>query len=211
MWGQVTGATVQIASGRIIPMRVGTSNASNFRCRICWDHPHACGDKMNDFIKNINDVGSSPCVWGQVCSRWSFNGNVRIIPMRVGTRTHSCPLSIKKKDHPHACGDKLPCGVSLVKLSGSSPCVWGQDTSQIAQQLSNRIIPMRVGTSCRKADINNLSKDHPHACGDKPLYLLERLHCRGSSPCVWGQAFVTAGISNGIRIIPMRVGTSTRF
>ena len=66
---------------------------------------------------------------------------------------------------------------------------------------------MRVGTS----DVNNgviiYNKDHPHACGDKPLPSRISSGLVGSSPCVWGQDDLLNPVTKDYRIIPMRVGT----
>ena len=50
---------------------------------------------------------------------------------------------------------------------------------------------MRVGTSIRYGAVVRDNKDHPHACGDKPLGRGEKQQILGSSPCVWGQAALT--------------------
>ena len=87
--------------------------------------------------------------------------------MRVGT---SCLAECKrrvKRDHPHACGDKLiMLNGSMAKL-GSSPCVWGQEIYDKLTEMRARIIPMRVGTRYGLCFRGVCGRDHPHACGDK--------------------------------------------
>ena len=129
--------------------------------------------------------------------------------MRVGTRVSDDMTFLKKEDHPHACGDKTTTvAPSFVKI-GSSPCVWGQATKSALLAKGDRIIPMRVGTSTPLPPQVHGNKDHPHACGDKfvSLYTLKPL--MGSSPCVWGQDTLTSTATTALRIIPMRVGTSS--
>ena len=74
-----------------------------------------------------------------------------------------------------------------------------------------RIIPTRVGTRLLPSGGRRLNKDHPHACGDKlrcsPLVSLSI----GSSPRVWGQETVKLNVAPVDRIIPTRVGTSSRL
>ncbi len=66
VWGQVTqGAAVFFRDG-IIPTRVGTRRTSRLMQDVCWDHPHACGDKPVSDIATKSRGGSSPRVWGQV-------------------------------------------------------------------------------------------------------------------------------------------------
>ena len=131
--------------------------------------------------------GSSPCVWGQGAGGSSNKGRHGIIPMRVGTRLLDNERLRVAKDHPHACGDKLCQCRKRHMVIGSSPCVWGQGFTVTVRLTQFRIIPMRVGT--RVTDVLDATQDghHPHACGDKSLYLhFSRLNL-GSSPCVWGQ------------------------
>ena len=53
-----------------------------------------------------------------------------------------------------------------------------------------------------------MERDHPHACGDKFHKTFTKLSYRGSSPRVWGQAARNIKITDNVRIIPTRVGTS---
>ena len=95
-----------------------------------------------------------------------------------------------RKDHPHACGDKLMALATFSTRVGSSPRVWGQagKTTDFAKFL--RIIPTRVGTSVNLFFNSALARDHPHACGDK--IFRQSLSVRHE------------------RIIPTRVGTSSK-
>ena len=87
-------------------MRVGTRKLLATSTIIPRDHPHACGDKKNQYYDTQKKVGSSPCVWGQVRSIRYLPDSVGIIPMRVGTRSANEYMETVTRDHPHACGDK---------------------------------------------------------------------------------------------------------
>ena len=65
---------------------MGTRNIVEKYNELFKDHPHAYGDKGIPYSFDINEVGSSPRVWGQV------------------TRNGSC--NSHAWDHPHAYGDK---------------------------------------------------------------------------------------------------------
>ena len=71
-------------------MRVGTSFLLCQFLLVYEDHPHACGDKNGLLIRLLSQVGSSPCVWGQVLADEGVHGVVGIIPMRVGTSLRTC-------------------------------------------------------------------------------------------------------------------------
>ena len=166
---------------------MGTSLRFPSVCTHSKDHPHACGDKRHILIRRLTPPGSSPRVWGQVDADFTVDLSDRIIPTRVGTSRAYDTRGRRKRDHPHACGDKVSFASSPVQTVGSSPRVWGQ-----VGQVVSACIGMR---------------DHPHACGDKTQIDYISMIELGSSPRVWGQAnFVTAPVSR-VRIIPTRVGT----
>ena len=108
MWGQEFLMLILLTTMGIIPMRVGTSTKVYHEIMCAGDHPHACGDKKLSLEVYTAFVGSSPCVWGQVTTLQPFTPAIRIIPMRVGTRSVAFADDAKTKDHPHACGDKHP-------------------------------------------------------------------------------------------------------
>ena len=108
-------------------MRVGTRIFISALDTKPQDHPHACGDKDANKTLAIFDTGSSPCVWGQDCCKYNFNPILRIIPMRVGTRWLAVIQQAVNEDHPHACGDKEEKQSVKAGITGSSPCVWGQE------------------------------------------------------------------------------------
>ena len=86
VWGQVSTQPRVFITFRIIPTRVGTSNAHASAVNPYKDHPHACGDKSILYVIRLVSLGSSPRVWGQVGDVLIYNRDARIIPTRVGTR-----------------------------------------------------------------------------------------------------------------------------
>ena len=85
--------------------------------------------------------------------------------------------------------------------------MWGQ--VPLLQLLSAfpGIIPTRVGTSDFRYTLDYAVEDHPHACGDKVVFVVCSSDWGGSSPRVWGQAYQGFAKQNYTRIIPTRVGT----
>ena len=190
-------------------MRVGTRIIPPSNAYPNGDHPHACGDKVIFAISVNPFTGSSPCVWGQVLNKILTELRNGIIPMRVGTSCNLLDISARRRDHPHACGDKQSNYLSSCPCLGSSPCVWGQEKQKVPRETVLGIIPMRVGTSGYAVNRCKVPKDHPHACGDKQAVAFFQVSCGGSSPCVWGQDADRLYEYDRIRIIPMRVGTSS--
>ena len=126
----------------------------------------------------------------------------------MGTSLYSFCGYTGRQDHPHACGDKKSITIIKKKVRGSSPRVWGQVVVAMPAVLVCGIIPTRVGTSRKPCDLDNICKDHPHACGDKANYAYHPTHHWGSFPRVWGQGFKEDIAKLKVRIIPTRVGTS---
>ena len=126
----------------------------------------------------------------------------------MGTRRLCCQHSERKRDHPHACGDKQDNVEEAKGRLGSSPRVWGQVFFLLSYRCADRIIPTRVGTSDKQDFGKLVDKDHPHACGDKSKTMARSISKRGSSPRVWGQGLCYYGSGFLFGIIPTRVGTS---
>mgnify|MGYP007028575440 CR=1 FL=1 len=85
VWGQVSPSTKNGERIRIIPTRVGT-RGNSFRSAVrTEDHPHACGDKLQNIKNRGGRIGSSPRVWGQGKRALKTQARTGIIPTRVGT------------------------------------------------------------------------------------------------------------------------------
>ena len=192
VWGQADEYTRADYRFRIIPTRVGTSQAMRAATYRARDHPHACGDKALKQRPYTVYKGSSPRVWGQAVRCRSYMQAYRIIPTRVGTRKISIDLCVMLWDHPHACGDKTRYRNAPCQFLGSSPRVWGQVYQDRCFLGIYRIIPTRVGTSSLRHLRRWSRQDHPHACGDKlPPFRISPV-LSGSSPRVWGQVVFTS-------------------
>ena len=149
-------------------------------------------------------------MWGQEFTKRSNDRLRGIIPTRVGTSCKSTRTEQTLRDHPHACGDKRVSASIFNRRQGSSPRVWGQVDIAVNTADRPRIIPTRVGTRATCIVFSRSIKDHPHACGDKSPFRNPLAVCQGSSPRVWGQVSDTNLLPYKERIIPTRVGTSTR-
>ena len=85
--------------------------------------------------------------------------------------------------------------------------MWGQVAVFVYTQKYKGIIPTRVGTRLLDLLHELFFRDHPHACGDKPLNTIKKRQIVGSSPRVGGQVKVINMRGSKRRIIPTRVGT----
>ena len=78
-------------------------------------------------------------------------------------------------------------------------------------KIKRRIIPTRMGTSWMCPKNTFAIWDHPHAYGDKWNTSPSCEGLLGSSPRVWGQVVLAYCLVCKHRIIPTRMGTSTRL
>ena len=187
---------------------MGTSPCYSLLVILSGDHPHAYGDKAQRACQVLYKPGSSPRVWGQVFHSINFPHDCRIIPTRMGTSERINNEMDNYRDHPHAYGDKFLDTLITAISSGSSPRVWGQAFSCPLQDPSVRIIPTRMGTSGYFCVIIRVVWDHPHAYGDKWIFIIKHIEKQGSSPRVWGQGAYHFPDLTKMRIIPTRMGTS---
>ena len=132
---------------RIIPTRMGTSLRRQKKQSLLLNHPHAYGDKFADVFCVIGMRGSSPRVWGQVSAILAFRNEILIIPTRMGTSRVHGRAPRRRRDHPHAYGDKSQFAYIFPHSIGSSPRVWGQAFTALHHDVVGRIIPTRMGTS----------------------------------------------------------------
>ena len=88
--------------------------------------------------------------------------------------------------------------------------MWGQVIFGRQLQGNHRIIPTRVGTRVLRKKMVLSLEDHPHACGDKLASHIFLFVHQGSSPRVWGQDDFSVNFVRSKRIIPTRVGTSSK-
>ena len=147
VWGQGIFAQCPLDIARIIPTRMGTSNAFLGSDPTSTDHPHAYGDKKDTVNDEIRSEGSSPRVWGQGDFGTHSTTCAGIIPTRMGTSAINTLVRRYSTDHPHAYGDKACLIRTITHLVGSSPRVWGQDKGIFVRAKTYRIIPTRMGTS----------------------------------------------------------------
>ena len=177
-------------------------------CPVSRDHPHAYGDKYTRFAIITIIIGSSPRVWGQAKILPLHTVDDRIIPTRMGTSFRYILRIIALQDHPHAYGDKSYTAFKTTADLGSSPRVWGQESTFFDLATFCGIIPTRMGTRYNFNPIPIDAEDHPHAYGDKKYVWRASFASLGSSPRVWGQAELVTIYGIRIGIIPTRMGTS---
>ncbi len=129
VWGMQGGEGLVARNPRFIPTRVGNAPFRSRRTLPAPVHPHACGECCTGPPREPLRAGSSPRVWGmQNFPSWT-SPRSRFIPTRVGNalpRPEQCGDS---PVHPHACGECKASVLGVALGAGSSPRVWGMQSS----------------------------------------------------------------------------------
>ena len=111
-------------------------------------------------------------------------------------------------DHPHTHGEHHVRAPVADLVAGSSPYAWGALRRRWGQPRTDRIIPIRMGstrTGLRRA----LSRwDHPHTHGEHQASSTCALTLGGSSPYAWGALVAAAHSLDEAGIIPIRMGST---
>ena len=132
----------------------------------------------------------------------------RNIPTRVGRRRTQRLLGCRRKEHPHAGGEKDERAAEEVGEAGTSPRGWGEGDAGGEDVVRRRNIPTRVGRSVAYAPPPTRSPEHPHAGGEKLLRENGWTYEVGTSPRGWGEARHEKAPPPRNRNIPTRVGRS---
>ena len=130
----------------------------------------------------------------------------RIIPTCVGKSSYARSSLLTVPDHPHVCGEKRNTFQNRIRISGSSPRVWGKVCKDTPQSVILRIIPTCVGKRSINCNGGIIFPDHPHVCGEKIQNGRTLFLAPGSSPRVWGKAIHFGKPKRTARIIPTCVG-----
>ena len=207
MWGTVGSIRLLDPHSRFIPTHVGNGWGQALPARLGTVHPHACGERATKLKMLPPTAGSSPRMWGTGSSVAP-----RLIPFTV---------------HPHACGERLPVNSisasqygssprmwgtgqrrypSRSHLHGSSPRMWGTGEQPPAVAPRARFIPTHVGNGARNPPSAFSAAVHPHACGERGVYVEVNVIPAGSSPRMWGTGRHLDEIAGHRRFIPTHVG-----
>ncbi len=132
---------------RFIPTPVGNASPVYWKPGNWPVHPHACGERFSCFPVVRSNDGSSPRLWGTLHFFFSSMHFSRFIPTPVGNAiVKETGLNVVAV-HPHACGERLSPPASLPRSSGSSPRLWGTQSSGNPPFLKRRFIPTPVGNA----------------------------------------------------------------
>ena len=82
------------------------------------------------------------------------------------------------------CGESPAATLRLSAVLGSPPHVWGKLAQQIVETENTRITPTCVGKALPYVCQCQITKDHPHMCGESSDSLISAAEKMGSPPHV---------------------------
>ncbi len=96
----------------ITPAHAGKSGRFELATNYPRDHPRACGEKPSTqrWIELFG--GSPPRMRGKVAKNNLISVPNGITPAHAGKRFRCRPCNIRRRDHPRACGEKLPASTA---------------------------------------------------------------------------------------------------
>ncbi len=173
------------------------------------DHPHARGENCGVGSGDEGLNGPSPRAWGEPAMASPIHLPARTIPTRVG-RTRAGAAEVRDTaDHPHARGENQTENGQRVPMSGPSPRAWGEQMTALAQFVTTRTIPTRVGRTHVAVARAVHIPDHPHARGENRCGAGNTSREYGPSPRAWGEQAAECAACRANRTIPTRVGRTT--
>ena len=132
--------------------------------------------------------------------------SVGIIPAHAGLTSEPFPRSVRRRDHPRACGAHDTSHGGKIICMGSSPRMRGSLSSVYLTILLSGIIPAHAGLTRHEIQQLPTCRDHPRACGAHFLSRPCRLRMRGSSPRMRGSRFEGTAADLHAGIIPAHAG-----
>jgi len=147
MWGTLLYTPGGDEVDRFIPTHVGNTPPIPPQKNPRPVHPHACGEHTFDGGAGVDNLGSSPRMWGtpvQVHTRRLF---ARFIPTHVGNTALRPAGGRTRAVHPHACGEHYDLFWHGELQSGSSPRMWGTQLCRPQKLGRCRFIPTHVGNT----------------------------------------------------------------
>ena len=150
VWGTRLGNGVDVVPQRFIPTCMGNSLAVQDDARFALVHPHMCWELGDRRPSLATRSGSSPHVWGTRVLAVDLEEGLRFIPTCVENSYAGGNRNGRFSVHPHMCGELSVGSDGDVRVTGSSPHVWGTRLDPPHRVDVGRFIPTCVGNSRRR-------------------------------------------------------------
>ena len=210
-WGTPHDPAGTMPACRFIPTPVGNASTASISSMRMSVHPHARGERIEEFEALETGDGSSPRPWGTrpIASEPAEGG--RFIPTPVGNARTIAREGYARAVHPHARGERRGKSDAIASFHGSSPRPWGTQQKQKQKHIYRRFIPTPVGNANRQPGGGARGSVHPHARGERSTTPRSSAVCVGSSPRPWGTRLGDFHHIQQRRFIPTPVGNAVRW
>ena len=170
------------------------------------DHPRACGEKRDWTFLIFARRGSPPRMRGKVHWRWEWLHCPGITPAHAGKSRRMKGGWPVKRDHPRACGEKLPLVTETHWLPGSPPRMRGKELFLNIKECGGGITPAHAGKRRPHAVKVSPLQDHPRVCGEKYIKNFMGYSTLGSPPRMRGKVACPASTAGAVGITPAYAG-----
>ena len=170
------------------------------------DHPRACGENTRlDSLPGLSP-GSPPRMRGKQDLQIAPKVIHRITPAHAGKTDWRSRTSKMFSDHPRACGENIQVCFIFRAFRGSPPRMRGKPAQSGRDATIARITPAHAGKTFRSALSSARFADHPRACGENVLDILNQPSESGSPPRMRGKRQHDSVCGAQGRITPAHAG-----
>ena len=134
----------------ITPAHAGKRSSFPRSQRSTKDHPRPCGEKIRPVAFSVFLLGSPPPMRGKEDLTNKEFAAVRITPAHAGKSFLTLLPSLKEKDHPRPCGEKLSHQSITSSGVGSPPPMRGKGDARLETTDDLGITPAHAGKSMSK-------------------------------------------------------------
>ncbi len=168
--------------------------------------PTHMGNGLAASLAGALNPGSSPRIWGTEIHLTPQLYERRFIPTHMGNGPRSKSESGRKPVHPHAYGERSYRFGLIFFLIGSSPRIWGTVLIRGMSCYVLRFIPTHMGNGNSLPSNTCCNAVHPHAYGERTIFIDCIIINFGSSPRIWGTVGFMRLILRDGRFIPTHMG-----
>ena len=134
----------------------------------------------------------------------------RITPAHAGKTVVAVDVGSAVGDHPRACGENPVYFYEINIVAGSPPRMRGKHGRGEHRARQERITPAHAGKTSMSKNFQELSEDHPRACGENSGISFPPHRGRGSPPRMRGKLSCSPSAFWFVGITPAHAGKTRK-
>ena len=135
-------------------------------------------------------------------------GDDGLIPTYAGNTVRRLGSVVRRRAHPHVCGEHRWVKHMGTGHRGSSPRMRGTPARAAFTCSSRGLIPTYAGNTCGRSRVAGSSRAHPHVCGEHSIALMRSRYSSGSSPRMRGTQHCFDAFAVFVGLIPTYAGNT---